>query len=153
MNPTHKIWIYAIPFSSEYPFLDVHRSNALESNLMFVYVLRSYVHIASTSKHVVTKEKEIAAKSFSKILGISVNILLQRLVPEALKIEFFKVKYISQVSDFYIKLTAKLVKFLRYWKNLYRNWILLTLKGNYFEFCDTAENLQSNCQKYDHRNY
>ena len=71
-------------FSSEYPFLDPHRSNALENNLMSVYVIRSYVHIASTSKHVVTK-KEIAAKSFSKILGILVNLLLQKLVPEALK--------------------------------------------------------------------
>ena len=73
-----------MPFSSEYPFLDVHRSNALESNLMSVYVIRSYVHIASTSKDVATK-KEIAAKSFSKILGICANILLQKLVPEALK--------------------------------------------------------------------
>ena len=68
-----------MPFSSEYPFLDVHRSNALESNLMSVYVIRSYVHIASTSKHVVTK-KEIAAISFSKILSMSVNMLLQKLV-------------------------------------------------------------------------
>ena len=73
-----------MPFSSEYPFLDVHRSNALESNLMSVYVIRSYVHIASTSKHVVTK-KGIAAKSFSKILYICVNMLLQKLVKEALK--------------------------------------------------------------------
>ena len=68
-----------MPFSSEYPFLDVHRSNTLESNLMSVYVIRSYVHIASTSKHVVTK-KEIAAISFSKILSMSVNMLLQKLV-------------------------------------------------------------------------
>ena len=73
-----------MPFSSEYPFLDPHRSNALENNLMSVYVIRSYVHIACTSKHVVTK-KEIAAKSFSKILGICVNMLLQKLVREALK--------------------------------------------------------------------
>ena len=65
-------------------FLDVHRSNALESNLMFVFVIRSYVQIASTSKHVATK-KEIATKSFSKILGICENMLLQKLVPEALK--------------------------------------------------------------------
>ena len=49
-----------MPFSSEYPFLDVHRSNALESNLMSVYVLRSYIQIASTSKNVLTK-KETAA--------------------------------------------------------------------------------------------
>ena len=54
-----------MPFSSEYPFLDVHRSNALESNLMFMFVIRSYVHIGSTSKHVATK-KEIATKSFLK---------------------------------------------------------------------------------------
>ena len=73
-----------MPFSSEYPFLDVHRSNALESNLMFVFVIRSYVHIGSTSKHVATK-KEIATKSFSKILGICENMLLQKLVPQALK--------------------------------------------------------------------
>ena len=72
-----------MPFSSEYPFLDLHRSNALENNLMSVYVIRSYVHIASTSKHVVTK-KEIAAKSISKIIGICVNILLQKLFTEAL---------------------------------------------------------------------
>ena len=50
---------------------------------MSVYVIRSYVHIASTSKHVVTK-KEIAAKSISKIIGICVNILLQKLFTEAL---------------------------------------------------------------------
>ena len=47
---------------------------------MSVYVIRPYVlHIASTSKHVVTK-KEIAAISFSKILSMSVNMLLQKLV-------------------------------------------------------------------------
>ena len=68
-------------FSSEYPFLDMHRSNALENNLMSVYVIRCYVHIASTSKHV-AKKKQIAAKSFSKILDICENILLQKLVPE-----------------------------------------------------------------------
>ena len=45
-----------MPVSSEYPFLDVHRSNALESNLMSVYVIRCYVHIASTSKHVAEKK-------------------------------------------------------------------------------------------------
>ena len=44
-----------MPFSSEYPFLDVHRSDTPESNLISVYVIISYVHIASTSKHVVTK--------------------------------------------------------------------------------------------------
>ena len=45
-----------MPFSSEYPFLDPHRSNALENDLMSVYVIRSYAHIASTSKNVVTKK-------------------------------------------------------------------------------------------------
>ena len=55
-----------MPFSSEYPFLDVHRSNALESNLMSVYVIRSYVHIASTSKHVVTKKKKLLLNLFLK---------------------------------------------------------------------------------------
>ena len=73
-----------MPFSSEYPFLDVDRSNALESNLMSVSVIRCYVHIASTSKHVGKEKKEIAAKAFSKILAICVNLLLQKLVPEAL---------------------------------------------------------------------
>ena len=73
-----------MPFSSEYPFLDLHTPNDLESNLMSVYVNRSYIHIASTSKYVVTK-KEIAAKSFPKILGICVNMLPQKLVREALK--------------------------------------------------------------------
>ena len=53
----HIRWIYAVPFSSEYPFLDVHRSNVLESNLMSVYVIGSYVHIATTSKDVVTKKR------------------------------------------------------------------------------------------------
>ena len=51
---------------------------------MSVYVIRSEVDIASTSKHVV-KKKEIAAKSFSKVLGVCVNVLIQKLVPEALK--------------------------------------------------------------------
>ena len=74
-----------MPFSSEYPFLDVHISNALESNWMSVYVIRCYVHIASNSKHVGKEKKEIAAKSFPKILGICVNMLLQKLVPEVLK--------------------------------------------------------------------
>ena len=75
-----------MPFSSEFSFLDVHRSITLESNLMSVYVIRSYVHIASTSKAVVTKKKEIAVKPFYKIWGICVNMLLQKLVAEALKI-------------------------------------------------------------------
>ena len=73
-----------MPFSSEHPFLDPHISNVLEKNLMSVYVIRSYVDIASTSKHVVTK-KEIAAQSFSKILGFCINMLLQKLVPQAVK--------------------------------------------------------------------
>ena len=55
-----------MPFSSDYPFLDVHRSNALESNLMSVYVIRSYVHIASTTKDVVTKKKKLLLNLFLK---------------------------------------------------------------------------------------
>ena len=55
-----------MPFSSEYPFLDVHRSNTLESNLMSVYVIRSYVHIASTTKDVVTKKKKLLLNLFLK---------------------------------------------------------------------------------------
>ena len=74
---------YAMPFSSEYPFLDLHRWNALESNLMSLYVIRSYIQIPSTSKNVVTK-KGISPQSFSKILGICVNMLLQKLVALAL---------------------------------------------------------------------
>ena len=73
-----------MPFCSKYHFLDVHRANAFESNLMSVFVIRCYVHIASTSKHVGKEKKEIAAKSFSKILASCVNMLLQKLVPEAL---------------------------------------------------------------------
>ena len=70
--------------SSEYHFLGVYRSNAFESNLMYVYVIRSYLHIASIPKHFITK-KEIVAQSFSKILGIYIPILLKKLVAEALK--------------------------------------------------------------------
>ena len=55
-----------MPLSSEYPFLDVHRSNTLESNLMSVYVIRSYVHIASTTKDVVTKKKKLLLNLFLK---------------------------------------------------------------------------------------
>ena len=54
-------------FCSKYHFLDVHRSNALEINLMPVYVIRCYFHIASTSKHFGKEKKEIAAKSFSMV--------------------------------------------------------------------------------------
>ena len=92
-------------FPSEYPVLDVHSSKTLESNLMSVYVIRSYVHIASTSKDVVTKKK-IAPQCFSKILGICLNMLLQKIVSEAQKFYFFKIKYVRQVSDFYINLKA-----------------------------------------------
>ena len=89
----------------------MHRSNAFESNLMSVYVTRSYLHIASIPKYFITK-KEIVAKSFSKILGIYIPILLKKLVAEALKFYFFEVKYTNQLSDFYINPKAKLVKFL-----------------------------------------
>ena len=55
-----------MPFSSEYPFLDGHRSNVLESNLISAYVIRSYVHIATTSKDVVTKKKKLLLNIFLK---------------------------------------------------------------------------------------
>ena len=51
---------------------------------MSVYVIRSDLYIASIPKHFGTK-KEIVAKSFSKILGIYILILLKNLVAEALK--------------------------------------------------------------------
>ena len=61
----------------------MYRSNAFESNLMSVDVIKSEVHIASIPKHFLTK-KEIAAKSFSEILGIYIPILLKNIVAEAL---------------------------------------------------------------------
>ena len=62
----------------------MYRSNDFESNLMYVHVIKSYVHIASIPKHFLTK-KEIVAKSFSEILGIYIPILLKNIVAEALK--------------------------------------------------------------------
>ena len=56
----------------------------LESNLMSVYIIRSYLHRASIPKHFLSK-KEIVAKSFSKTLGICIPTLLKKLVEEALK--------------------------------------------------------------------
>ena len=44
--------------SSEYHFVGVHRSNPFVSNLMSVYVIRSYVDIASISKLFLTKKKK-----------------------------------------------------------------------------------------------
>ena len=51
---------------------------------MSVYVIRSYLHIASIPKHFITK-KEIIAKSSSKILGIYIPILPKKIVAEAMK--------------------------------------------------------------------
>ena len=82
---------------------------------MSVYVIKSYLHIASIPKHFLTK-KGIAAKSSSKILDIYIPILLKKRVAEALKFWFFKVKYINQLSDLYINLKGKLVKFLWHFK-------------------------------------
>ena len=53
----HISWIYATLISSEYHFVGVHRSNPFVSNLMSVYVIRSYVDIASISKLFLTKKK------------------------------------------------------------------------------------------------
>ena len=51
---------------------------------MSVYVIKSYVHRASIPKHFLT-EKDFVAKSFSKILGIYIPVLLKNIVAEALK--------------------------------------------------------------------
>ena len=59
-------------------------------------------------------------------------MLLQNLEAEALKFQFFKVKYIRQVTDFYINLKAKLVKFLRYWKKSLGELNPLNLKRKLF---------------------
>ena len=53
----HIKWVYATHMSSEYHFVGVHRSNPFVSNLMSVYVIRSYVDIASISKLFPTKNK------------------------------------------------------------------------------------------------
>ena len=50
---------------------------------MSVYVISSYVDIASISKHSPTKK--IAAKYFSTLFAIYVPILLKKLLEEALK--------------------------------------------------------------------
>ena len=52
----HIKWVYATHMSSEYHFVGVHRSNPFVSNLMSVYVIRSYVDIASISKLFLTKK-------------------------------------------------------------------------------------------------
>ena len=70
--------------SSEYHFLGVYRSNAFESNLMCVYVIKSYVHLASIPKHFLRKNESVA-QPFSKILGIYIPILLKNIVAEPLK--------------------------------------------------------------------
>ena len=51
---------------------------------MSVYVIKSYVHIASIPKHFLTKNESVA-QPFSKILGIYIPILLKNIVAEPLK--------------------------------------------------------------------
>ena len=53
---THKMNLQT-PISLEYHFISVHNSNPFVSNLMSVYVISSYVDIASISKHFPTKKK------------------------------------------------------------------------------------------------
>ena len=72
-----------MPISFEYHFVGAHKSNPFVSWLMFVYVISSYVDIASISKHVTTKK--IAAKYFSTLYAIYIPILLKKLLQEALK--------------------------------------------------------------------
>ena len=70
------------PISLEYHFISVHNSNPFVSNLMSVYVISSYVDIASISKHFPTKKN--AAKYFSTLFGIYIPILLKKWLQEAL---------------------------------------------------------------------
>ena len=73
---------------------------------MSVYVISSYVDIASISKHSPTKK--ITAKYFSTLFAIYVPILLKKLLREALKFWFSKFKFFHHFSDFYINVEAKL---------------------------------------------
>ena len=71
------------PISLEYHFISVHNSNPFVSNLMSVYVISSYVDIASISKHFPIKK--ITAKYFSTLFVIYIPILLKKWPQEALK--------------------------------------------------------------------
>ena len=51
---------------------------------MSMYLMKSYVHIASIPKHFLTKN-EIVPKPFSKILGIYIPILTKNIIAEPLK--------------------------------------------------------------------
>ena len=81
-SSTHVRSIYATLIFSEYHFVGVHRSNPFASNLMSVYVISSYIDIASTSN---LFKKKIVAIYFSKLFGIYIPILVKNLLPEALK--------------------------------------------------------------------
>ena len=64
----HVRWIYLTLISSEYHFVGVHRSNPFISNLMSVYVISSYVDIASISKLFATKETKLLLYTFQNYL-------------------------------------------------------------------------------------
>ena len=82
----HARWICTTLISSEYHFVGVYRSNPFLSNLMSVYVISSYVDIASFSNlFEKKKKKKIVAIYFSKLFRIYIPILLINLLPEALK--------------------------------------------------------------------
>ena len=68
----------------EYHFISVHNSNPFVSNLMSVYVISSYVDIASISKHFPTKK--IAAKYFSTLFGIYIPILTEKMASRSSKV-------------------------------------------------------------------
>ena len=73
---------------------------------MSVYLISSYVDIASISKHF--PKKKSAAKYFSTLSAIYITIFLKKLLQETLKFQFSKFKYIYHFSDFYINVEAKL---------------------------------------------
>ena len=108
--------------SSEYHFVTVHRSNSFVSNLICVYVITSYVDIASFSKLFATaKKQQIIGIYFSKLFGIYIAILLKKLLPKVLK---FSSPNFSVLINFLI--------------------FILTLKPNLLGYYETAKNLQGN---------
>ena len=63
-----------------------------------MYVISSYVDIASISKHF--PKQKITAKDFATLFGIYTPILLKKFLQEALKFSFSKFKYIHHFYYF-----------------------------------------------------
>ena len=125
----HVRWIYGTFISSEYHFAVVHRSNRFVSYLMSVYVISSYVDIASISKLFATKINKLLLYTFLNYL-VFTYLLLKHLLPEALKLYFSKFKCIYQFSDICINVRAKLVGLLWNWKKSLRGLNHFNLKIN-----------------------